>query len=61
MRLLLIVLVSLSLCLPVTAQPANLAADSQRARDLLAAKRYAEAVPLLEKLLQACPQTPPCA
>ena len=55
MRLLLIVLVSLSLCLPVTAQPANLAADSQRARDLLAAKRYAEAVPLLEKLLQAMP------
>ncbi len=45
----------LALAFPLAAQTGALAEDSHRAKELMAAGRFADAVPLYEKILQAMP------
>ncbi len=48
----------ISAALPLNAQTDAAAAESQRARQMMAAGRYAEAVPLYEKLVRGMPANP---
>lgn len=59
MRFCVVLLCIAGLGVMAAAQPAAMKRDSDRAKQLLAEKRYAEAIPLLEKLVEAMPTNAP--
>ncbi len=58
MRIVVWLVLSIAAGLPVAAQTDAAALESQRARQMMAAGRYADAVPLYEKLVAAMPANP---